>query len=125
MAIELDPLQMRKILGRHLWEVPQPFGPGWRIREKNKNRLIIISCSPLTLEDPTEWVHASISAKEIPTYEDLKLLHRVAFGDKWAYQVFAPSASHINIHERVLHLWGRADGTPCMPDFGSILGGSI
>jgi hypothetical protein len=32
--------------------------------------------------------------------------------------MFAPPAEHVNIHERALHLWGRVDGSPVMPNFG-------
>jgi hypothetical protein len=41
----------------------------------------------------------------------------VVFGDRWAYQVFAPPADHINLHNFALHLWGRLDGKPVLPDF--------
>ncbi|TQK29408.1 hypothetical protein [Arthrobacter sp. SLBN-53] len=54
----------------------------------------------------------------MPTYDELGRLHRAAFGDGYAYQVFAPAAQHVNIHQNALHLWGRADGPPCLPEFG-------
>jgi hypothetical protein len=31
--------------------------------------------------------------------------------------VFAPPTDHVNIHEYALHLFGRLDGTPALPDF--------
>lgn len=64
------------------------------------------------------WIHASISRTDtMPTYADLTLLHRVVFGSNaWAYQVFAPAAAHVNLHDFALHLWGRWDGLPVLPD---------
>lgn len=71
--------------------------------------------------DGQEWVHASMSrVGEMPTYDDLVLLHRAVFGEGWAYQVFAPAEHHVNIHAFALHLWGRADGKPTMPNFGEL-----
>ena len=71
-----------------------------------------------------EWLHASISySNMVPAYEDMYVLHRAVFGRKrYSYQLFVPESSHVNIHARALHLWGRADGKPVLPDFGSILG---
>jgi hypothetical protein len=45
-------------------------------------------------------------------------LHSAVFGEGHAYQVFVPTSEHINLKENVLHLWGKADGTPALPDFG-------
>jgi hypothetical protein len=53
----------------------------------------------------------------MPDYGDLELMHRAVFGDGWAYQVFTSPADHINIHEYCLHLLGRLDGAPALPDF--------
>lgn len=55
---------------------------------------------------------------EMPTYDDLCLLHRAVFKDGYAYQVFAPPSRHVNIHQYALHLWGRSDGKPVLPEFG-------
>lgn len=67
-----------------------------------------------------EYLHASLALQlRTPSYEELALLHRAVFGRKrYAYQVFAPGAQHVNIHENALHLWGRADGRPVLPEFG-------
>jgi hypothetical protein len=69
-------------------------------------------------------LHASIAFHDSdPTYADLAILHRAVFGRRrYAYQLFVPQNSHVNIHEHALHLWGRVDGKPMMPDFGAILG---
>jgi hypothetical protein len=66
-----------------------------------------------------EWLHASIYLGDdtTPTYADLVMLHRAVFGRRrYAYQCFVPETAHVNIKE-VLHLWGRVDGKPCLPDF--------
>jgi len=76
----------------------------------------VLSCAPV--DDGNDWVHASIaSTDQLPTYADLKLLHHAVFGDGWAYQVFAPPDDHVNIHEYALHIFGRLDGKPALPDF--------
>lgn len=97
------------------------FGPDgfrWYIRDGS----VIVTQSDH--DDGVEWIHASIAfADRDPTYEELTVLHRGVFGRRrWAYQVFAPTARHVNIHEHALHLWGRADGTPVLPDFGAAFG---
>ena len=100
----------------------QAFGPdGYRIPMRDNvahdGALIVTQADH---EDGIEWIHASIAwAARNPTHDELTLLHRSIFGRKrWSYQVFAPETDHINIHEHALHLWGRADGKPVMPNFG-------
>lgn len=117
MASSLNPLQIRRILGRGKWQAPRPFGPdGWFLVSADNMSSVIVTNSPF--HDGNEWVHASIAhRKEMPSYDDLKLLHAAVFGDGWAYQVFAPPSEHVNIHEHALHLWGRLDGKPALPDF--------
>ena len=81
--------------------------------------ILIASQSRDSPDDPTEYLHASISTPTMPTYDDLILLHRAVFGRRrFAYQVFAPVDKHLNFHPTALHLWGRADGAPILPDFG-------
>jgi hypothetical protein len=77
--------------------------------------------------DDTEWIHASMTRdNRVPTYEDLCRLHRAVWGEHgYAYQGFYPPATHVNLHEHALHLWGRADGKPVLPDFGAAFGGTI
>ena len=54
----------------------------------------------------------------VPSYADLVAMHHAVWGKHgYAFQVFPPAHKHVNIHERVLHLWGRADGANCLPDF--------
>lgn len=115
-ATSFNPLEIRRLLVRENWAAPVPFGPdGWRFDNFDDDGSIIITCAEHKGDD---WVHASIAWRtHMPTYSDLKLLHRAVFGDGWAYQVFAPESDHVNIHEHALHLFGRLDGKPALPDF--------
>lgn len=117
MTTSFNPLHIRRLLGREDWAAPNRFGmDGWSFVNFDGKGTVIISCAPM--DDGTEWVHASIAwSNRTPAYADLTLLHRAVFGDGWAYQVFAPPDDHINIHEHALHLWGRLDGKPVLPDF--------
>ena len=116
---QLKPLAIRRRLGRAQWAAPQPYGLGGWLFEplQEHDPRILASVHP---ETPDEWwIHASIFRRgRMPDYEDLKLLHAAVFGRRWAYQVFAPPADHINLSPYVLHLWGRADGLPSLPNFG-------
>lgn len=119
MPATLNPLLIRQRLGRKQWGVPERFGPdGWKFDHLHQPSRIIVSVAPQ--DDGVEWIHASMShdnGGRIPTYEDLLDLHHAVFGAGWAYHVFAPRTEHVNIHE-VLHLWGRLDGEPALPNFG-------
>jgi hypothetical protein len=114
----LDPLGIRQRLGRKMWSPAHPMGPdGWAYRHTNGVSSVIVTSAPHG-EPVTDWVHASVAhADRMPEYDDLKMLHRAVFGDGWAYQVFAPPSEHINIHQFALHLFGRLDGRPVLPDF--------
>jgi hypothetical protein len=108
-------LMIRRRLGRAVWATPTPFGPdGWRFDHLGGEGSVIVTCAP---QGEHEWVHASIAwADRMPVYADLKLLHAAVFDGGWAYQVFAPPSDHVNIHEHALHLFGRLDGEPALPD---------
>lgn len=116
----VDPLRMRSILGRKQWGPPTQYGPaGWRIDRYDRTASILVSQADF---DGADYIHASIATTDhttLPDYTDLALLHRAVFGDGYSYQVFAPRNRHVNIHPTALHIWGRADGRPCMPEFGS------
>lgn len=118
----VDALHLRKVLGRNEWGVPQQFGPdGWRLLHNNGTTSVIVTASDF---DGVEYIHASVAdSDEMPTYWDLALLHKAVFREGYAYQVFAPPAQHVNIHPNALHLWGRVDGAPVLPEFG--LAGTI
>lgn len=107
-----------------------PMGMGLAVTGKQKRGSIIVSQAAY---DGVEWLHASIAwGDRMPGYEDLQLLHRSFFGRRrYSYQVFAPESEHVSGlndpdglpgHEYALHLWGRVDGKPSMPEFGSYFG---
>lgn len=119
----VDGLRLRAVLGRALWKPPDRYGPdGWRLIRYDGTVSVLVSAASF---DGVEWIHASLARHDrtIPGYSELTLLHKAAFGDGWAYQLFAPRNDHVNIHEFALHIWGRADGAPALPNFGA--GGSI
>lgn len=92
----------------------------WCFDSNISGRIIVSSAPYKTLGEvhEVEWIHASVSRKNfLPDYADLVMLHRVVFRNNWAYQVFAPREKHVNIHKFALHLWGREDGKPQVPDF--------
>lgn len=117
MTSNLNALAVRSALGRRDWLAPVVFcEDGWLIRRLDESQSVIVTVAPW---DGVEWVHASIAgAESLPTYDDLCGLHAAIWLDGYAYQVFAPPAAHINIHERAFHLWGRLDGRRVLPDFG-------
>jgi hypothetical protein len=108
--------------------VPRPFGEdGWTFDNitftpTKMHGRIIVTCSEFTsIGEPAGewWVHASISWRErMPTYYELTDLHKAVWPNGYAYQVFAPPSDHVNIHPNALHLWGRLDGKPLLPEFG-------
>lgn len=114
-------LTLRRMLGREEWGIPERYGvDGWRLVHIDGNASVLVSVGPHIADpDGPDWIHASMTrADTVPSYDDLKLLHAAVFGDRWAYQVFAPPAHHVNYHTRALHLWGREDGAPVLPNFG-------
>lgn len=121
----MDPLRIRNVLGRKEWYPPEMYpqhsnqpGQGYQFDSRDGRRILVTAWR----EDGADWIHASIShhdAAAMPTYDDLKLLHRAIWGGVGhSYQVFVPEDKHINIRSNVLHLWGKADGQPVLPDFG-------
>lgn len=121
----INALAIRGRLRRDDYCAPYPLGgDSWVFDNFDGLRRIIVSHDPIA-EPGVDWVHASISHREhMPTYADLKRMHDAVFRDGWAYQVFAPPSDHINLHEFCLHLFGRLDGKPVLPDFTQG-GGSI
>jgi hypothetical protein len=118
VATSIDVLRLRHVMGRKQWQVPKPYGPdGWSMVSVDGQWGVIVTCAEQA--DGSEWLHASIAgAGEMPSYEQLAQLHRAVFGAAgWSYQVFAPRAEHISIHDYALHLWGRLDGRGVLPNF--------
>lgn len=114
----------------HHRRLPRPVGPykfgpcglRWVITYNSHGEPVILWSVIVTQADidGAEWLHASIAATtEMPSYDDLKVLKEAMFGfEREAYQVFPPSARHVSIHDRALHLWGLADGGGVLPAFG-------
>lgn len=121
MSTSINILRIRRHFDPHVWGVPELFGPdGWRMRSRAGDAGIIVTCSDHP-PDPTEWLHASIARVDrMPDYDDLVNLHAAVWVSGWAYQVFAPPDDHVNIHQHALHLWGRLDGQPALPNFGAM-----
>lgn len=120
MATTSDPLKIRSVLGHKEWGTPTEFGPdGWYFTRNDRTATVIVTAAEY---DGIEYMHASIATvngETMPSYAELVVLHRAVFGTGYAYQVFAPPSQHVNIHPTALHLWGRVDGRPVMPEFGS------
>ena len=124
----LEPTRIRQLLGRRDWHPGRAWDTRdgydgteqWLFDRRDETRRLLVTLSPLDEDDDTLWLHASISTgllfdrepDAMPTYADLALMHRAVFGNRYAYQVFAPPADHVNIRDDVLHLWGRWDGEP-------------
>lgn len=118
MSTHIDILKVRLILGRDRWQPPVPHGSdGWKMLSLTGRCSVVISCAQI---DGAEWVHASMTGPDrVPTYEEMQLLHRAVWGRRgYSYEVHAPEAQHVNIHSNALHLWGRLDGAPVLPEFG-------
>lgn len=70
-------------------------------------------------QDGKAWIHLSISKPKgkLPSYRELCEVKKDFLGDDAiAYQVFAPTAEHVNIHRACLHLWAPVGHRPT-PDF--------
>jgi hypothetical protein len=106
-----------------LWEYHGPSGFTFRITAPEVDAVFGAEGSVIVTQADwhnEEWLHASMAFEaRVPTYDELVILHEAVFGPKrTAYQVFAAADRHVNIHAHALHLWGRADGTLELPDFG-------
>lgn len=126
----VNPLHLRRVMGRKTWAPPEPFGPcGFRMLAYRHDVVaavgtIIVTTSELhsaeETGDFTDWTHASFSwIDRVPTYDELVRLKEAVWGPEGeAYQIHPRAERHVNIHAYALHLWGRADGAPVLPDFG-------
>ncbi len=121
--LDVDPAHLVRTLRRGGLRPspPQEFGgpAGIRVILGDRAGCVIVSQDRI---DGARWIHASISWKDhTPSYDDLATLKAAVFGDdREAYQVFPCRDRHINIHAHALHLWGRADGSQALPDFGAM-----
>jgi hypothetical protein len=68
--------------------------------------------------DDRPWLHVSVSRPDrLPSYLDMKQVHAVFIGDRFAYSVWAPPDEHVSIHDNCLHLWCPLEGERPLPDF--------
>lgn len=123
----IDALQLRKRMGRDRWHAPEPWGPtGWMMiskpdPEEPKLSSVIVSFIIDTIgARGGDWVHASRTGPgRLPTYAEMCELHKVIWGDHgYSYEMHVPTDQHVNFHQYALHTWGRADGSPILPEFG-------
>lgn len=113
------PTVIRRKLMRHYpdWRMERYEQRGARFTHQGTQTTIVVSAG--RWEKAGVWVHASISHPTVmPTYDELVMLHGAVFGDRFAYQVFAPPAKHVNGHPFCLHLWGRDGDDEAIPNFG-------
>lgn len=113
----IDAARIAKVLGNS-WTREEFGDDGWRFT--GPGRSILVSFDPDS-EPGVDWVHASIAYHDrhrMPSYSDLKQMHAAVFEQGHAYQCFVPPGDHVNITSNVLHLWGRLDGQPALPNFG-------
>jgi len=119
--MSLDVLGIRLKLGRKNWAVPVRWEDGWYFNNKHEKGRVIVSYWYPGEEPNEDWTHASISWKErMPTYEELKLMYQAVFPNSYAYQIFVPDDNHVTYHDHALHLWGRTDGKPVLPEFSQV-----
>ncbi len=122
MTATIDALRIRRLLGRATWQTPVEFGPdGWCFLNKSRRQSLIVTAAD---RDDVEWTHASLAGVDaLPSYDHLREVHAAVWGEMgYSYQVFVPTALHVNIHPFALHLWGRSDGLPVLPEMSGFLG---
>ena len=93
-------------------------------------RDLFIMASETRYKDGRWWRHGSVSRKDrrMPTYNNLKDMKQIVFGDhRWAVQVFPRADEHVDWAgqrpnpKQVLHLYGCEEDI--LPDFR--IGGTI
>jgi hypothetical protein len=103
------------------WEIVQPWGSGFALREKSGGLRVIVDCE--YKRDEKAWVHVSVSRVDrIPSHEDMRRVKEAFIGDRYAYAVFPPRENYVNIHTKCLHLWALAEGdSRVLPEFSEEL----
>lgn len=125
LAEDMDRLNALNDSPDWVWSVLPARAPyGWRYLQRGADGLLALAASGVRVIasgdrfDGERWLHVSVSRPAgLPSYADLVQVKRTFIGDeRYAYQVFAPVSTHVNIAE-VLHLWASLD-RPCpLPDF--------
>ena len=76
--------------------------------------------------DGNRWLHVSVSRSDrIPGHRDMAEVKRAFIGDRYAYSVWPPTGSYVNIHPNWLHLWSLWDAGDgrVLPEFSEVLPG--
>lgn len=116
------------------WVVLDRRLDGFMARGLGPHRTLVVISSSQSVPCPTDpersesWHHVSVSipgctAKrppglhDLPAWTEMDWVRRHFIGeDRWAYQVHAPPAEHVDQYQ-VLHLWAPCDGQARLPDF--------
>ena len=102
------------------WEIIQPWGDGFAVREKAGGLRVLVDCS--FKDDGHPWLHVSYSRKDwAPSHADTVKVKDAFIGDRYAYALFPPRSLWVNIHPNCLHLWARlgdGDGR-ALPEFSA------
>lgn len=95
-------------------------GRGWRAAWRRMTPwwtwTVLLAVAPTSVALATS---PPADADPIADYAFIATLEEFGVLYSSSYQVFAPRNQHVNIHPTALHIWGRSDGRPCMPEFGS------
>jgi hypothetical protein len=108
---------------------PDPLPRGWRLERdgldgatyaEDTGLFAILSGS--REDDGRRWLHLSVSRpSRMPTWDDLKRARAALLGEeRYAYVVFPPAHTYVNIHPRCLHLWSPVEGDPPLPEFSGV-----
>lgn len=122
-VMAIDPLRIRSILGRKEWSPPREFltdagdRAGWWLARNDATLGVVVSAE---VRGGVEYLRASISTHgdqaAMPTLGDLTLLHHAVFAPGYSYQAFPPPLSRRFPLPTSLHLYGRLDGEPVLPE---------
>lgn len=109
--------RLKRLTGLYGWDIA-PFGPdGRQCLHAGSGLSVIVTRAE---HEGAEWVHASLAhPNRMPSWEEVRAVKTAVFGDRFAYMVFPPSATYVNIHDYALHVWGRWDESDgrALPDF--------
>ena len=101
------------------YQAPIPF---MRCFEHKVDGLTVMRSKSQT-KDGRDWIHISMSRRSrMPSYEDMAKVKRDFLGeDVEAYQVFAKTEDHVNIHSFCLHLWAPMDQKRCVANLKDLI----
>ena len=128
-------VDLRGTDGRLLWMdsfKPDPLPRSWRILQDgldgcaygHANGLMVI-LSGNRESDGRRWLHVSCShRRHLPSWEEMRMAKDLFIGpDRYAAQIFPPSARHVNLHPYCLHLFACVDGDWPLPEMSTVIAG--